>query len=140
MPCISSLAFQTMGNIGGFQPFRGISDDIRGRLAYYKHDWIGGFNAGFRILAPTTYIFFALALPVIAFGEQIERETEGRLNVVHTLTSTALCGINHSIFGGQSLLILGVAEPTALMYKYMYDFAKRRREIGHALFLAWAGW
>ena len=27
------------------------------------------------ILAPTTYIFFASALPVIAFGEQLSRET-----------------------------------------------------------------
>lgn len=28
-----------------------------------------------RILAPTTYVFFASALPVIAFGEQLSRET-----------------------------------------------------------------
>lgn len=28
-----------------------------------------------RILAPTTYIFFASALPVIAFGEQLDRAT-----------------------------------------------------------------
>lgn len=28
-----------------------------------------------RILAPTTYIFFASALPVIAFGEQLSKET-----------------------------------------------------------------
>jgi len=26
-------------------------------------------------LAPTTYIFFASALPVIAFGEQLNRDT-----------------------------------------------------------------
>jgi cellulose synthase/poly-beta-1,6-N-acetylglucosamine synthase-like glycosyltransferase len=29
----------------------------------------------FRILAPTTYIFFASAIPVISFGEQLERDT-----------------------------------------------------------------
>ena len=28
-----------------------------------------------RILAPTTYIFFASAIPVISFGEQLERDT-----------------------------------------------------------------
>lgn len=28
-----------------------------------------------RILAPTTYIFFASAIPVITFGEQLERDT-----------------------------------------------------------------
>lgn len=32
-----------------------------------------------RILAPTTYIFFASAIPVISFGEQLERST-GMIN------------------------------------------------------------
>lgn len=31
--------------------------------------------AFYRILAPTTYIFFASAIPVISFGEQLERDT-----------------------------------------------------------------
>ncbi|KAI7985573.1 Boron transporter 4 [Camellia lanceoleosa] len=34
----------------------------------------------------------------------------------------------------------GVAEPTVIMYKYFYDFAKGRNDLGHELFLAWAGW
>eukprot|EP01018_Ginkgo_biloba_P022533 Gb_14917 [translate_table: standard] len=93
-----------------------------------------------RILAPTAYIFFASALPVIAFGEQLGRDTDGTLTAVQTLASTALCGIIHSILGGQPLLILGVAEPTVLMYTYMYNFAKARSDLGQRLFLAWAGW
>lgn len=36
----------------------------------------------YRILAPTTYIFFASALPVIAFGEQLNRETGAILFLV----------------------------------------------------------
>ena len=28
-----------------------------------------------RIFAPTTYIFFASAIPVISFGEQLDRDT-----------------------------------------------------------------
>ncbi|WMV35123.1 hypothetical protein MTR67_028508 [Solanum verrucosum] len=117
-------------------PFRGITDDFRGRASCYKHDWI----AGFAILAPTTYIFFASALPVIAFGEQLSRDTDGSVSTVETLASTAICGIIHSIFGGQPLLILGVAEPTIIMYTYMYKFAKGRQELGQSLYLAWAGW
>ncbi|PON56928.1 Bicarbonate transporter, partial [Parasponia andersonii] len=89
---------------------------------------------------PTTYIFFASALPVIAFGEQLSRETDGSLTTVDTLASTAICGILHSIIGGQPLLILGVAEPTVIMYTYLYSFAKGRSELGQGLFLAWAGW
>jgi hypothetical protein len=29
-----------------------------------------------------------------------------------------------AVVGGQPLLIVGVAEPIVLVYKYMYDFAK----------------
>ncbi|XP_077218679.1 putative boron transporter 2 [Tasmannia lanceolata] len=123
-----------------FVPFRGIKNDIQGRLMCYKQDWTSGFSAGFRILAPTTYIFFASAIPVISFGEQLERNTDGILTSVQTLASTAICGIIHSIIGGQPLLILGVAEPTVLMYTFMFNFAKDRADLGPKLFLAWTGW
>ncbi|XP_020520686.1 probable boron transporter 2 isoform X2 [Amborella trichopoda] len=123
-----------------FVPFRGIKNDLSGRLLCYKQDWTSGFQAGIRILAPTTYIFFASAIPVISFGEQLERNTNGIITAVQTLASTALCGIIHTIFGGQPLLILGVAEPTVLMYTFMFNFAKDRQDLGPKLFLAWTGW
>ncbi|CAB4293058.1 unnamed protein product [Prunus armeniaca] len=123
-----------------FVPFRGIRNDLQGRFMCYKQDWTGGLKAGFRILAPTTYIFFASAIPVISFGEQLERDTDGVLTAVQTLASTALCGIIHSILGGQPLLILGVAEPTVIMYTFMFNFAKNRPDLGSKLFLAWTGW
>lgn len=123
-----------------FVPLEGIKNDLKGRLMCYRQDWRGGFGAGIRILAPTTYIFFASAIPVISFGEQLERNTEGVLTAVQTLASTALCGIIHSIIGGQPLLILGVAEPTVIMYTFMFDFAKERSDLGRNLFLAWAAW
>lgn len=120
-------------------PFRGIIKDVKVRTLCYKQDWIAGL-CSVRILAPTTYIFFASALPVIAFGEQLSRETDGRLSTIETLASTAICGVIHSILGGQPLLILGVAEPTVIMYTYLYNFAKGRADLGGDLFLAWAGW
>ncbi|VFR01815.1 unnamed protein product [Cuscuta campestris] len=121
-------------------PFKGVVEDFRGRRKCYKDDWMDAFSSGVRILAPTTYIFFASALPVIAFGEQLSRETERSLTTVETLASTAICGIVHSIFGGQPLMILGVAEPTIIMYTYLYGFASSRQDIGKELFVAWAGW
>ncbi|KAI5660532.1 hypothetical protein M9H77_29325 [Catharanthus roseus] len=122
------------------EPFRGIVKDYQGRISCYKQDWIAGIRPGIGILAPTAYMFFASALPVIAFGEQLSRDTDGSLSTVETLTSTALCGIIHSLLGGQPLLILGVAEPTIIMYTYLYNFAKDRQDLGQKLFLAWAGW
>ncbi|KAM0017959.1 putative bicarbonate transporter [Helianthus debilis subsp. tardiflorus] len=120
---------------------RGIKKDLKGRLLCYKQDWTCGICAGIRILAPTMYIFFASAIPVISFGEQLERDTEGRLTAVQTLASTALCGIIHSIVGGQPLLILGVAEPTALTYTFMFKFAKEQKDLGQPPFssLDWMG-
>ncbi|XP_052135452.1 boron transporter 4-like [Oryza glaberrima] len=121
-------------------PFKGVVAGIEGRAAWYKHDWLEGCHSGFRILAPTMYIFFASALPVIAFGAQLSRETNGILTTVETLASTAICGIIHSILGGQPLLIVGVAEPTIIMYTYLYNFAKNQQALGERLYLAWAGW
>lgn len=65
---------------------------------------------------------------------------DGSLSTVETLASTAICGIIQSLFGGQPLLVLGVAEPTVIMYNYMYIFSKKRPELGTKLFLAWTGW
>ena len=65
---------------------------------------------------------------------------EGSLSTVETLASTAICGVIQSLFGGQPLLVLGVAEPTVIMYNYMYTFSKKRPELGGELFLAWTGW
>lgn len=65
---------------------------------------------------------------------------DGTLSTVETLASTAICGVIHSIFGGQPLLIVGVAEPTVIMYTYLYSFSKGRPELGQELFLAWTAW
>ncbi|KAL0323911.1 UNVERIFIED_CONTAM: Boron transporter 4 [Sesamum calycinum] len=119
-------------------PFKGVKNDLKGRLACYKKDWVDACGSGARILAPTAYVFFASALPVIAFGEQLSRETDGSLSTSETLLSTAVCGVIHAIFGGQPLLILGVAEPTIIMYTYLYHIAEK--SIGRQLYLAWAGW
>ncbi|CAL5438637.1 unnamed protein product [Camellia sinensis] len=126
-------------------PFRGLINDFKGRKACYKQDWHDAFCSStrfiyFRILAPTTYIFCASALPVIVFGEQLNRETDGSLSTVDTLASTAICGIIYSIFGGQPWLILGVVEPTVIMHTYLYNFTKEKADLGQELFLAWAGW
>ena len=121
-------------------PFKGIIQDVKGRAKCYKQDWVTAICSGISILAPTFYIFFASALPVIAFGEQLSRETDGSLSTVETLASTAICGIIHSLIGGQPLLILGVAEPTVIMYHYLYSFCKNTPQLGPKLFLAWAGW
>ena len=65
---------------------------------------------------------------------------DGVLTAVQILASTSICGITHSIVGGQPLLILGVAELTVIMYTFMFNFAKERPDLGRNLFLAWSEW
>nr|GMD38772.1 boron transporter 4-like [Ipomoea batatas] len=110
-------------------PFRGIAEDVRGRVACYKQDWVAGIRSGigFRV-----YLNLRFCL--------LEIKIDGSLSAVETLSSTAICGIMHSILGGQPLLILGVAEPTIIMYTYLYKFAKDQKDLGQELYLAWTGW
>eukprot|EP00803_Ostreobium_quekettii_P007182 evm.model.scf_511.2 EVM.evm.TU.scf_511.2 scf_511:53252-64416(-) len=112
--------------------------DLRGRLPWYGDDWREGLNSGVRIVAPSFYIFFASAIPALAFGEQIDHDTDGAMNGVHVLTATALCGIIQAIFGGQPLLIVGVAEPIILVYTFMFEFLDDRNKKDQ--FVAWAAW
>ncbi|KAE8691344.1 Detected protein of confused Function [Hibiscus syriacus] len=115
-------------------PFSGIISDFNGRKAYYEHDWVSALCSGFRILAPTTYIFFASVLPVIAFGEQWLSE-HGR-NVGfdgyfrdHSLhyqwaayVDSRCCRANH----------YNVHLPVR--------FSRERPELGKELYLAWTSW
>ena len=71
---------------------------------------------------------------------QIAAETDNTLNVVHVLAATAAGGLTQSLLGGQTLLIVGVAEPIVLVYKYMYDFSSDKEGLGPDMFLAWAAW
>ncbi len=75
-------------------------------------------------------IVIMLCMPVI----------DGLITAVQTLVSTSICGIIQSILGGQPLLIVGVSEPTSLVYTFMFNFAKQRSQLGPALFLPWVGW
>eukprot|EP00892_Ulva_mutabilis_P000727 jgi/Ulvmu1/10655/UM066_0036.1 len=116
----------------------GIAADLRARAPWYASDWKEGFSSGYRIFAPSVYIFFASVIPALAFGEQIEHDTHGAFNGVHVLMSTAISGIAQALIGGQPLLILGVAEPTVLMYGFMYQFADGQNFA--KVFVPWCSW
>ena len=119
---------------------RGIRDDILARKPHYVEDWTevakDGGRALTRIIAAAVYIFFASALPAVAFGEQLRVETKGKMGIYHTLLSTGLCGVIQSIVGGQPLLIVGVAEPIVIVYHFMDDYCSKNG----VAFTPWAAW
>ncbi|KAG2432811.1 hypothetical protein HXX76_008545 [Chlamydomonas incerta] len=114
--------------------------EARRRAEVYAADWRDGFSARARILAPSTYIFLASLLPALAFGLQLDSDTEGVLGVVQVLAATAISGVVQAVVGGQPLLIVGVAEPVVLIYGFMYHWAAGRAGLGAGRFLAWAAW
>lgn len=59
----------------------------------------------------------------------------------HASSHTNACSLSaQAIIGGQPLLIVGVAEPIVLLYKFMYDFASNRPSLPQSLFLPWCAW
>lgn len=52
--------------------------------------------------------------------------------------SSSLGGLIQTFFGGQPLLIIGVAEPLVLVYGFMYEFAKSQ-DFQDA-FVPWCTW
>jgi len=104
--------------------FAGIRMDIRNRWDCYYSDWTDHFSIS--LLAPATYIFFASVIPALTFGEQIADHTNGELGGAQVLLPTAICGLLQALFGGQPLLIVGVAEPIVLVYVFMYEFCQNQ--------------
>ncbi|KAL4286978.1 hypothetical protein AHAS_Ahas19G0140200 [Arachis hypogaea] len=110
-----------------FVPFRGIKNDLQGRFMGYKQDWIGGLNAGFRCFFLQFQIF------------HLENNWK-EIQVHESPSYVSIDFLTDLIYGGQPLLILGVAEPTVIMCTFMFNFAKSRPDLGSLLFLAWSGW
>ena len=119
---------------------RGISNDLEARLNFYAEDWReatkDGGRAFTRIIAAATYVFFASALPAIAFGEQLRIETKGKMSIHHTLLSTGMCGVIQSVLSGQPLLIVGVSEPIVITYHFMNQYCTKNG----INFVAWSAW
>ena len=105
----------------------------------YVDDWKVGMSVGLHIFAPATYIFFASVLPA-GVREQFRDETLGLFSIPHILCATAIAGVLQSAFGGQPLLIVGVAEPIVLVYYYIFKYCESTEEIGLALFRPFCAW
>ena len=120
---------------------QGVRRDVNARKGHYLQDWreISKDNgkAFTRIAAASVYIFFASALPAIAFGQQLTLDTKGQMGIYHTLMSTGMCGVIQSVIGGQPLLIVGVAEPIVIIYHFMHQYCTRS-EVDLVVWSAWA--
>ena len=116
------------------------TQDLKARGPHYWSDWTQEIcrdrQAVTRIFAAAVYIFFASAIPAIAFGQQLKSYTKDEMSIVHTLAATGITGCMQAFFGGQPLLIVGVAEPIVIIYHFLYEYADENG----IPFTAWSAW
>ncbi len=117
---------------------RGVFQDLRNRLPYYKADWLDdAFN--YRVIPSTVFIFFTNLLPAIAFAQDMFDRTENSYGVNEVLLASALGGLVFGIFGGQPLCIVGVTGPISIFNYTVYDFVKDRPHCQYFSFMCWIG-
>ena len=113
---------------------------MKARAPHYITDWTEEVfrdkQAVTRIVAASVYIFFASAIPAIAFGQQLKDYTYDEMGIVHTLAATGITGCMQALLGGQPLLIVGVAEPIVIIYHFLYEYAKENK----IAFIPWSAW
>lgn len=51
-----------------FVPFRGIKNDLKGRLLCYKQDWTGGLRAGIRFVN-ILFLIFNITDKILKFSQ-----------------------------------------------------------------------
>ncbi|ODV89590.1 hypothetical protein CANCADRAFT_27888 [Tortispora caseinolytica NRRL Y-17796] len=98
--------------------FKGMKNDIRLRLPYYRSDWTDAWN--YRVIPATVYIFFTNLLPALAFSFDLYERTQHSFGVNEILLSTALSAVIFSLFSGQPLTIIGVTGPISVFNYTIY--------------------
>ncbi|KAF6257329.1 HCO3 transporter family-domain-containing protein [Scenedesmus sp. NREL 46B-D3] len=124
-----------------WRPGLGIVQDVRGRLPWYKDDWVRAPMGCQGVCSCYLHLLrICTACACVWAAACNGHRCGGHPDVVHVLVSTALAGLVQSLLGGQPLLIIGVAEPIVICYGFLYAFAKTAPGLGAALFLPFAAW
>ena len=114
-----------------------IATEVHNRLPEYTNDWKDAVIHCRELMAPTTYIFLNSIIPALAFGQQLHDATGGSFGVKHAVCVTWIGGMVQAVFGGQPLLIVGLAEPIVVMYGFMFLLVKDNPDIGSSMFVPW---
>lgn len=114
-----SAARRHVGRLG-----RGIINDFRARLPYYRSDFADAYN--YRVVPLIVYVFFTNLLPAIAFAQDMFDRTSNAYGVNEVLLSLAMAGVVFGLFAGQPLCIVGVTGPVAIFSYTVYDIIQPR--------------
>lgn len=116
--------------------FGGLIADVRRRAAFYKQDYIDGFNA--KSIGTTLFLFFACLAPAIIFGGLMHGQTGGNIGTVEMIISTCVCGVIYALVSGQPLIILGGTGPMLIFTGLLYEYCQAEG-IAFLPVYAWVG-
>ncbi|EJS42054.1 YNL275W [Saccharomyces arboricola H-6] len=100
----------------------GIWLDLKGRIPYYKSDWIDALD--YRVIPSTVETYFNNLLPALAFAQDMFDRTDNSYGVNEVLLSSAMAGIVFGAFSGQPLCIVGVTGPISIFNYTVYEIIK----------------
>eukprot|EP00186_Timspurckia_oligopyrenoides_P000508 CAMPEP_0182445442 /NCGR_PEP_ID=MMETSP1172-20130603/3561_1 /TAXON_ID=708627 /ORGANISM="Timspurckia oligopyrenoides, Strain CCMP3278" /LENGTH=831 /DNA_ID=CAMNT_0024641215 /DNA_START=100 /DNA_END=2595 /DNA_ORIENTATION=+ len=133
--------FQDMKRTGRF--FGGFIQDIKRKYRWkvYKSDWTDGMNDGrsiIKYISTIAWLYFAVIMPVIAFGALNDQNTNKEIGISETILSQAISGLTYSILAGQPLAIPMVTGPVTVFISVIYLWCEGL-QIEFLPFYTWTG-
>ncbi|KNC76855.1 hypothetical protein SARC_10669, partial [Sphaeroforma arctica JP610] len=126
------------GKFGG-----GLLADIKRKLPWYLSDWTDGVvpwnnRTMITYLSATVFMYFSIIMPSISFGALNDTNTDGKIGVMETLFSQAICGAVFALTAGQPLTIIMTTGPLTIYTQVLYSWAEAIG-INFLPFYSWVG-
>ncbi|KAA8492257.1 Sodium bicarbonate transporter-like protein 11 [Porphyridium purpureum] len=123
--------------------FGGLRNDIRRkyRWSVYKSDWTDGLNdwrSIVKYISTIAWLYFAVIMPVIAFGSVNDANTNQAIGVSETVLSQAISGGMAALFAGQPLAISMTTGPVTVFIQVLFNWSEAL-DIDFLPFYAWTG-
>ena len=116
-------------------------ENIRRRSKFYLSDYKDGLNslrAINKLSSTTSFLFFSILFPTIAFGQLAEKNTEGKINVDKAVIGQIIGGLIWAIFAGQPMLIIATTALVSLYSLVVFNVSRILVTDFYALY-AWVG-
>ena len=103
---------------------KGLQKDWLYHKSSYKEGWNRRPKSISKVIAATIFAFCTQLIPALIFADLLDEMTNGSISVVETLLSAGIIGVIYSIIAGQSLVLLGITGPVAILLGTSYGLAE----------------
>lgn len=119
----------------------GLADDFKRRASHYLTDYTDGLYGHRTIhktLSTTTFLYFSVLLPCIAFGVVDTNNTEGHIDPKKTIIGQAIGGLMFGVLSGQPLIVIMTTAPLCIYVQVIYHISQDM-EVDFGAFYACVG-